>query len=96
MKTEDILAMLRIFKQTAAEKYDITRIGIFGSFARGEAVEDSDVDIVFETNSPNLFRTARMKAELTSLFCRPVDVVRFRANMNPHLKSRIVREAKYV
>jgi predicted nucleotidyltransferase len=96
MKSDDILSLLRVFKQNSAAKYDIKRIGIFGSFARGEAKEDSDVDIVFETDSPNLFRTARMKVELENLFSRHVDVVRFRARMNPRLKSRITREAKYV
>ena len=96
MNSNDVLSILRTFKQNSAEKYDITRIGVFGSFARDEADEDSDVDIVFETNTPNLFRTARMKAELESLFSRHVDVLRFRANMNPRLKSRITQEAKYV
>jgi len=96
MKSEDILSILRRFKQTSAHEYDIKRIGIFGSFARGDAGEDSDVDIVFETDSPNLFRTARMKADLERLLSRPVDVVRFRTNMNQRLKSRISREAKYV
>ncbi|MDA8405187.1 MAG: nucleotidyltransferase domain-containing protein [Desulfobacteraceae bacterium] len=96
MKSDDLISILRTFNQTSAALYDIKRIGIFGSFARGEANEDSDVDTVFETDSPNLFRTARMKADLERLFSRHVDVVRFRANMNPRLKSRIAREAKYV
>ena len=96
MKRDDILSILRTFKENAAAEYDIKRIGIFGSFARGEANKDSDVDIVFETDSPNLFRTARMKTDLERLLSRHVDVVRFRANMNPRLKSRIAREAQYV
>ena len=96
MKKDEILSILQIFKQNSAAEYDIKRIGIFGSFARGDASEDSDVDVVFETDSPNLFRTARMKVDLERLLSRHVDVVRFRSNMNPRLKSRIAREAKYV
>ncbi len=96
MKRDDIFSILRKFKQNAAAEYNIKKIGIFGSFARDEANEDSDVDIVFETDSPNLFQTARMKVELERLLSRHVDVVRFRENMNPRLKSRIAREAKYV
>ncbi len=96
MKRDDILSILRTFKQNSAAEYDIKKIGIFGSFARGEASEDSDVDIVFETDSPNLFRTVRMKADLERLLSRHVEVVRFRANMNPRLRSRITQEAKYV
>jgi hypothetical protein len=55
-----------------------------------------DVDIVFETNEPNLFRTARMRAELESLLARPVDVVRLRERMNRHLRQCILQEARYV
>lgn len=51
---------------------------------------------VFETGAPNLFRTVRMKEALESVFAKHVDVVRLRANMNPRLKARILREAKYV
>lgn len=96
MNRDDILAILREFKRDCAEKYGILEIGVFGSFARDEAGEDSDVDIVFETDEPNLFRTVRMKQELESLFARHVDVVRWREGMNPRLKTRIAQEARYV
>jgi len=96
MNRDDILAVLHQFKQDYAEQYSILKIGVFGSIARDEAREDSDVDIVFETNEPNLFRTASMKAELENLLARRVDVVRLRKRMNPHLKQRILREARFV
>jgi predicted nucleotidyltransferase len=96
MNRDDILAVLHQFKQDYAEHYSILKIGVFGSIARDEAREDSDVDIVFETNEPNLFRTASMKAELENLLARRVDVVRLRKRMNPHLKQRILREARFV
>ena len=53
-------------------------------------------DLTFITNEPNLFRTASMKAELENLLARRVDVVRLRKRMNPHLKQRILREARFV
>jgi predicted nucleotidyltransferase len=96
VKRDDILAVLRAFKRDCAERYGILEIGVFGSFARDEAGEDSDVDIVFQTHEPNLFRTARMKQELESLLARRVDVVRWREGLNPRLKRRIAREARYV
>ena len=46
MGRDAILAILRDFKQNFAEKYGILEIGVFGSIARDEAREDSDVDIV--------------------------------------------------
>jgi predicted nucleotidyltransferase len=93
---EEVLALLKTFMERQRSEYGLISLGVFGSFARGEARSDSDVDIVFETNEPNLFRTARMRAELESLLARPVDVVRLRERMNRHLRQRILQEARYV
>lgn len=93
---ESLLADLKAFKEQHGEEYGLRSLGIFGSFARGEATDDSDVDIVFETATPNLFRTARMKQELEALLARDIDVVRLREDMNPSLRKRIVEEAHYV
>jgi len=96
MTTNDVLARLKTFKESRQAEYSLRSLGIFGSFARGQAQEDSDVDVVFETSEPNLFRTSRMKQELEELLARRVDVVRLRERMNPRLKQRILREARYV
>jgi predicted nucleotidyltransferase len=94
--TTDVLARLRTFKESRQAEYGLSSLGVFGSFARGRAQEESDVDIVFETSEPNLFRTSRLKQELEELLARRVDVVRLRERMNPRLKQRILREARYV
>lgn len=94
--TEDVLARLRAFKDSRRAEYALSSLGVFGSFALGRANETSDVDVVFETREPNLFRTSRMKQELEELLARRVDVVRLRERMNPRLKQRILREARYV
>jgi predicted nucleotidyltransferase len=96
MTTNDVLARLKMFKESRQAEYSLRSLGIFGSFARGQAQEDSDVDVVFETSEPNLFGTSRMKQELEELLARRVDVVRLRERMNPRLKQRILREARYV
>ena len=47
MKTKnEILHLLSVYKPTAESKYGLTRIGIFGSVARGDDTEDSDIDIL--------------------------------------------------
>lgn len=93
---ESILAKLRDFKELHGEEFGLRTIGIFGSFARDEAREDSDIDVVFDTSAPNLFRTSRMRQDLEDILGRHVDVVRFREDMNPRLRERIRREAHYV
>ena len=94
--TKDVLARLRAFKESRQAEYCLSSLGVFGSFARGQAQEESDVDVVFETSEPNLFRTSRMKQELEQLLARRVDVVRLRERMNLRLKRRILREVRYV
>lgn len=94
--TEDILDRLRAFKESHQTEYALSSLGIFGSFARGQAHASSDVDVVFETSRPNLFRTSRMKQDLEDLLMRRVDIVRLRERMNPRLKQRILQEVLYV
>jgi predicted nucleotidyltransferase len=95
-RRNEVLETLGRHKAEFAERYGITSLGIFGSVARDEADEESDVDIVYETNSPNLYRTVRMKQELEAILRRRVDVVRWRDRIDPRLKARIAREAVYV
>ena len=52
--TAEYLSILRTFYRSQAAKYGITRMGIFGSVARGEQTEDSDVDICYEGTAPTL------------------------------------------
>lgn len=96
IQQDDVLKALRRFKEGRGRSYGIRRIGVFGSWARGESRPDSDIDIVYETDTPNLFRASHMRQELEELIGRHVDVVRLRSHMNPRLKARIEREARYV
>ena len=74
----EVLEILGRHKAELADRYGITSLGIFGSVARDEAGEDSDVNVVYETTAPNLFRTVRMKARVGALLRRRVNVVRWR------------------
>jgi predicted nucleotidyltransferase len=94
--TEDVLDRLRAFKECHQTEYALIALGVFGSFARGQAYASSDVDVVFETSEPNLFRTSRMRQELEDLIMRRVDIVRLRERMNPRLRQRILQEVRYV
>ena len=92
---ETVIRELSLLKPELAKRFGVTRIGVFGSVARDEAGENSDVDIVVEMQ-PNLIERARLKAELESLFGKNVDVVRYRDGMNKFLKRQIDNEAFYV
>ena len=92
---ETVLRELRGLKSQFEQLYGVTKIGVFGSLARGEVQAHSDVDVVVEM-PPDLMKRARLKAELESLFRRDVDVVRYWRGMNRFLKKRIDDEALYV
>jgi predicted nucleotidyltransferase len=52
--TDDILTLLGQYKPYAADQYGISKIGVFGSAARGEQMEESDVDIYYEGRALSL------------------------------------------
>jgi predicted nucleotidyltransferase len=92
---EKIIEILRQYKKEFAEQYGILTIGIFGSAARDEAGENSDVDVVVRIAQPDLFMLVGIKNELEERLHRPVDLVTYRERMNQFLKERIDAEAVY-
>jgi len=96
LRRAQLQALLKAFKEQHAEEYHLLALGYFGSYARDEASEDSDVDIVFDTDAPNLFKTVLMQQELEELLGRRVDVLQLRGLTNSRLKARVEREAVYV
>jgi uncharacterized protein len=95
MKREQIISILKLQKPHIKERFGVNRLGIFGSIARDEAREGSDVDVVVEMD-PDLFRMVHLKELLEESFQAPVHVVRYRSRMNQFLKARIEKEAVYV
>ena len=93
--TNEYIAILRNYFSSKAETYGITKIGIFGSVARNEQTEDSDVDVCVEMEKPDLFIMVHIKEDLQELFGMPVDIVRLREGMNPMLLRQIQRDGIY-
>lgn len=83
MGRKDIIKILRNYKKDVAGQYNILTIGVFGSVARGEVEEDSDVDVVIRISEPDLFMLVGIKNDLEERLRRPVDIVTYRDTMNP-------------
>lgn len=96
MNRDEIVHSLRRFKEMNQEKYDIIKIGLFGSAARESMIEESDIDVVVELGKPDLFNLIGIKQDLEEQLHRSVDIVRYRKKMNAFLKKRIDKEAVYV
>ena len=92
----EILRFIAVHKQELRDKYGVRTIGLFGSYARGEAGDESDIDIVVELEKPDLFYLVGIKQFFEESLGHRVDVVRMRENMNESLRLRIIRDAVYV
>ncbi|MFH2092289.1 MAG: nucleotidyltransferase domain-containing protein [Pseudomonadota bacterium] len=96
MGKQDILKILRLYKKEVANEYKISKIGIFGSTARGEANDESDVDIVISISEPDFFTLVGIKNDLEDRLKKSVDIITYTDTMNSFLKNRIDHEAVYV
>jgi predicted nucleotidyltransferase len=93
---EEYIRLLRRFLSEHGSTYGIRRIGIFGSVARGEQTEGSDVDVLVEAPVLDLMSIVGIKRQLEDLFGSPVDVVRKTDYMPPRFRTRVEREVIYV
>ncbi len=91
-----ILLTLREYQPALAERYGVQSLAIFGSVARNEATEASDVDLLVEFNRPvGLFDLFALQDELEAILGRPVDVGT-EASLKPRVRDRVLEEAVYV
>ncbi|MBI3088051.1 MAG: nucleotidyltransferase family protein [Candidatus Omnitrophica bacterium] len=80
MKTrEDILSVLAREKVSLQRRYPVYRLALFGSYARGEAQSDSDVDLLVEVDPSIGLRFVTLAEDLERLLGLPVDLVSQRA-----------------
>ncbi len=96
MKTqEEIQAALKQLKPSLAEKFKVKEIGIFGSYARGEYMEVSDVDILVEFSEPVGWEFFDLKELLAEVLNQKVDLVTI-GGLRPQLKDKILQEVVYI
>jgi predicted nucleotidyltransferase len=92
LSPDQVLPLLRERQGAWRQRYQLQRIGLFGSIARNEAKASSDVDVWVELDHLTPYATVHLKQELEELLQRPVDLVRLRDRMNPVLREAILRE----
>jgi predicted nucleotidyltransferase len=87
---------LRRFKQEYGAEYGIAQIGFFGSVARGDQTEESDVDVIVDAPELGLFKMCGMRLKLEEEFNKSIDLVVKSEYMQERFKNRIEKEAIYV
>lgn len=91
--TSDLLRKERAAILQIARKYGARNLRVFGSVARGEDTEMSDIDILVDfAPDVSLFDHAALMEELESALGRKVDVVS-EHGLRPRMRERVLKEA---
>jgi len=92
----ELILKLKSEKAGLHEKYKITKLGVFGSYARGEEKPDSDIDLLIEFEDiPGMTEFFGAEEYLEKVLNKKVDLVREGA-IRPELKNKIMSEVIYI
>lgn len=93
MDSRSVLKVLRKERAELTRRFGVTELALFGSIARNEATETSDIDILVSFDGPaTSARYFGVQFHLEDLFERPIDLVT-QAALRPELRPYIEREA---
>jgi predicted nucleotidyltransferase len=94
MNIETINALEQAIKnENLLKKYDLDKIGIFGSFARGEKA--NDIDFYIDMDSYNVKKLINLKKDLEKITEKEVDIM-IKKYANPIVLYRAEKDMKYV
>ncbi len=95
---EEILRYLTLNKEQLFDKFNLSKLGLIGSFARNEATANSDIDIIvdFQPETEGLFlKKENMRHLLKTQFDRDIDICTEKY-IKPYFKDQILKSAVYV
>lgn len=93
---KDILASLKKLKNEVAREYSVKTIGVFGSVARSEETDESDIDLLVEFSKPVGFVTfMRLENFLSDQLGSHVDLVT-KDSLKPVIRQDVLAEVIYV
>lgn len=97
MKTLDEIKNILIkHKEEVQKEYNVSELGIFGSFVRGEQKKKSDIDIlVGYSELPDLLKLIELESKLQKLLRRKVDLIE-KSGIRTELKEIILKEVVYI
>lgn len=93
-RLKEIQNRLHRNKALLSSKFKVKNIGVFGSFARGEQGEQSDIDIMVELDEPIGWDFVELKEYLETILERPVDLVTNKA-LKSLIRDDILKEVIY-
>lgn len=95
MTKENIIKFLKDNKEFIYRQFSVKRIALFGSYARGEEAEDSDIDILIDTEIKDIKNRFYLKEYLSKNLKKDVDICYF-DSLRSFIKNNIQSELIYV
>jgi len=95
MTKKEILNYLSSHKKDFQKEFEVEKIGLFGSYARNEANDNSDIDI-FVHMKPDLFKLIELKEQIEEDLQKRVDIIRNHKHIKPFLLKMIQKDINYV
>ncbi len=96
---ENITKILRNEMSFLKNTYNITRLGIFGSWVRNEQTQNSDVDILFDYDNEyplSIFNIIDIKEYLSQKLNQNVDLIPFNSLKKENIKKNILNEVRFL
>jgi len=95
MTREDILNVIRANRSLIEEKFSVKNIGLFGSYAKGTATQESDIDFYVVFRKKTLDNMTGLWIFLEEAFGKKVDMLHSHPGLREGLKTQIEREVIY-
>ena len=93
MTRDEVIETLRAHRETLTERFGVQSLALFGSYARGTAIDTSGIDILVRFDGPATSKSYfGVQFYLEDLFGRPVDLVTDKA-LRPRFRPYVEREA---
>lgn len=86
LQREHILATLGSHKNVLIDKYNVKTLGLFGSYSRNDANDNSDIDLLVEFSKPIGIEFVDLADELEEILRHKVDLVSLKAVKHQYLE----------
>jgi predicted nucleotidyltransferase len=91
----EIMDVLKNDKAFLRKEFGVINIGLFGSYAKGNQKEDSDIDFLVELQEPRFEWLAGLQIYLEMKFGRKIELVRKGKNVNQRLIQKVEGDIIY-
>ena len=96
LSKREIINFIKVEKTFLKENFGVLNIGLFGSYARDQHNQDSDIDFLVEFSKPSFDYLAGLQIYMEKKLNKKIEIVRKRSLKHSSFFERIEQEAIYV